>query len=175
MKLLYSIMFLSFFSCSGQEKLHTETILTRLARVTSKDVESGRVFNRNSYIPITKRLEPEILIINQDKNKLTYSLQGSISSSGHSIYRVNKIRFEKGERAADTLTLKYFVEIKKIPGKEGANVRGENYRQQAAFKVPKDVNVIHIELYEEHSHKGENAKKEKSKLVAQQNIDFSAK
>lgn len=175
MKLIYSIMFLSFFSCVAQNKLHTETIFAKLARVTSKDVESGSDFHRNTYIPITPRLEPEILLKKNHKHKLTFSLQGSISSGGHAINRVNKIRFEKGEQAADTLTLKYFVEIKRVPGKEDANVRGYNYTQQESYKVPKDVKVIHIELYEDHRPKGTGYKKEKLKLVAQQNIGFSAK
>lgn len=172
MKVFCLMMFLNFFSCSAQKKLHTETIFAKLARVTSKDVKTGRVFPNDTYIPITKRLEPEIILKNKDKNKLTFSLQGNISTGGHAINRIKKIRFEKGVQSGDTLTLKYFVEIKQIPGKESANIRGYNYTKQETYKVPKDVKVIDIELYEDHTLKGINYKKEKLKLVAQQTFEF---
>ena len=158
MKVLYVIMFLSLFSCSAQKKLHTETIYAKRAHVTSKDVQTGRVFPNDTYIPITKRLEPEIILKNKYKNKLTLSLQGNISSGGHSINRVKKIRFEKGVQSGDTLMLKYFVEIKLISGKEGANLRGYNYTKQETYKVPKGVKVIHIELFEDYTLRGTSYK-----------------
>lgn len=172
MKVLCLMMFLNFFSCAAQKKLHTETIFAKLARVTSKDVQTGRVFPNDTYIPITKRLEPEIILKKKDNNKFTFSIQGNISTGGHAINRVKKIRIEKGVQSGDTLTLKYFVEIKQIPGKESANVRGYNYTKQETYNIPKDVKVINIELYEDHTLKGINYKKEKLKLVAQQTFEF---
>ncbi len=54
--------------------------------------------------------------------------------------------------------LKYFVEIKLISGKEGANLRGYNYTKQETYKVPKGVKVIHIELFEDYTLRGTSYK-----------------
>ncbi len=176
MKLLYILMIFPFLSCSEQKKLQIETILTQPARVSSKDVETGRVFNRSTNIPKTKRIEPAIIMQAHDEDKLTFLLQGNISSGGLSINNVKKIRFEKGVQSRDTLTLKYIVEIKRIPGKEGANVAGYNYTKEESYKIPEDVKIIHIELYHERldrSHDQHLNDKENPKLVAQHFFDFN--
>ena len=165
-----------FFSCSAQKKLQIETILKQTTRVTSQDVETGRVFNRTTSFLKTKRLDPMIVMQAQNENKLTFLLQGSISSGGLSINNVKKIRFEKEVQSGDTLTLKYIVEIKRIPGKESANVAGYNFTKEESYKIPEDAKIIRIELYHERlyrSHDQYLKDKENLKLVAQQSFDFN--
>lgn len=76
-------------------------------------------------------------------------MQGNIYSGGHNIRQVRKIRFEKGDDAGDSLILRYYVEVRKIPGKENANVAGYNYSKDISYRIPKDVKMIKVELYEE--------------------------
>ncbi|MCA5005226.1 hypothetical protein [Sphingobacterium bovistauri] len=175
MKLLYILMILPFLSCSAQKKLQIETILTQPARVTSQDPETGRVINRSTNIPKTKRTEPAIIMQMQYEDKLTFLIQGNISSGGHTINKVKKIRFEKGKQNGNTITLKYFVEIKRIPGKESANVGGYNYTKEETYIIPEDVKVIHVELYHERLDRSYDQylkDKENPKLVVQQTFDI---
>lgn len=70
------------------------------------------------------------------------------------------------------MTLRYYVEVKKIPGKESSDVVGYNYTKDEIYKIPNDVKIIKIELYE-------NQIKDTSattpKLIAEQTFDLFAK
>ncbi|MGV0924572.1 hypothetical protein [Empedobacter tilapiae] len=173
MKLLYLLILFPLLNCSGQSNLKIETIITKPTRITSQDLETGKTFERSTYIPITKRLEPTILIQDKSENNLTFLLQGNINSAGLSINKIKKIRFEKSELIDETITLKYFAEIEYIAGKEGANVQGYNYTKQEMYKIPRGIKKINIELYEDRIIQRAGSKHPKLKLVAQQIFDIN--
>ncbi|WP_291117018.1 hypothetical protein [Empedobacter sp. UBA7248] len=175
MKLLYILMLFPFLSCSAQNKLKIETILAAPARVTAQNTETGIIYSQSRYVTQTARLEHAILMQNQSDNKLIFQLQGNISSGGLSINKVKKIRFEKAEPIGDSITLKYFLEIVNIAGKEGATVQGYNYSKMQSHTIPKNAKVIKIELYEDRITQRTGSKLPKLKLVAEKSFDLSTK
>lgn len=171
MKLLYILMFIPFLNCSGQSKLNIETIFAKPTRVTDVVPETGKTYYRNTYIAVTKRLDPSILLQTKTDDKLKFLLQGNISSQGLSAHKIKKIRFEKGDQQANSITLKYYVEIAHVPGKEGATVHGYNYSKEIFYKIPKNINVVLIELYEDRITQRTGSKIPKLKLVANEIFD----
>lgn len=113
-----------------------------------------------------------ISVQKKENNTLTFLLQGNIRSAGHSINRVKRIRFESAEQEGDKLTLKYYVEIKHIPGKEGGNVRGYNYTKVENYTLPKAVKQVYIELYEHRINLHSASKQPKLKLVAKELLEL---
>src|SRR5690606_25407665 len=103
-----------------------------------------------------------------ENDKLTFLLQGNISSGGHSINKVRRIRLEKVLQEGNSVRLKYYVEIKYIPGKEGANVRGYNYSQEETYNIPEGIQSVYVEMYEDRINKKEGSQQPKLKLVAKQ-------
>ena len=175
MKLLYILMLFPFLSCSPQSKLKIEMILSAPARVTVQDVKTGRTYSQSRYVTQTERMEHAILIQSQSGNELIFLLQGNIASGGLSINKIKKIRFEKAEQIGDSITLKYYVEIVNLAGKEAATVEGYNYSKEELYTIPKDVKAIKIELYENRIEQRTGSKLPKLKLVAEQTFDLSTK
>lgn len=168
MKLFYILMLIPFLNCSAQQKLKIETILVEPSRVIKENPETGKMIQHTTFVPVTASLEPKISVQRKEANTLTFLLQGNISSAGHSINRVKRIRFESAEQVGDSLTLKYYVEIKHIPGKEGGNVRGYNYTKVENYTLPKAVKQVYIELYEHRINLHSASKQPKLKLVAKE-------
>lgn len=137
--------FLSLFSCFSQSKkevngskikyLLNDPILSKPGKQTVVDPETNTSRTFSSYIEYTPRLEPKVIIKSHNANQLIYDLQGNIYSGGLSIHNVKKIRIEN-EVKNDTLWVKNYVEIKRIPGKESATINGYNYSKQNKIKVP---------------------------------------
>ncbi|MGJ1366072.1 hypothetical protein [Sphingobacterium spiritivorum] len=103
---------------------------------------------------------------------LKFRIQGNISSGGLNINKIRKIRFEKGQQNGNNITLRYFAEVKMIPGKEGSDVVGYNYTKDETYKIPGDVKIIKIELYEDRI---KNTSGTTPKLIAEQTFNFFAK
>ena len=82
------------------------------------------------------------------------------------------IRFERGEQKGNTITLRYYVEIKKYPGKESADVKGYNYTKDEIYKIPNDVKLINIQLYEDRI---DGIAATNPKLIAEQTFNFFEK
>lgn len=168
MKLVYLLICIPFLNCSAQRKLNIEPILSEPSRVTQEDPETGRTIQRTTSTIVTDVLDPMIKLQSKENGKLTFLLQGNITSSGHSINKVKKIRLEKVQQEGGSITLKYYVEIKHIPGKEGANVHGYNYSQNETYNIPKGVQSVYIEMYEDRINKKTGSKQPDLKLVAEQ-------
>ena len=168
MKLWYLLMCIPFLNCSAQRKLNIETILAETSRITQEDPETGKTIQRTTLSVVTNVLEPMIKLQSEENGELTFLLQGNISSGGHSINKVRRIRLEKEPQQGNSIKLKYNVEIKHIPGKEGANVRGYNYSQQETYHVPKGVQSVYVEMYEDRINKKAGSKQPDLKLVAEQ-------
>src|SRR5690606_27317437 len=95
MKLLYLLMCILFLICSAHKKLHIETILAEPSRITQEDPETGKTIQRTTLSVVTNVLEPMIKLQSEENGELTFLLQGNISSGGHSINKVRRIRLEK--------------------------------------------------------------------------------
>lgn len=163
----------ALLGCKGNaQKLQVIAIYAEPNRVTKEIPETGKSHTYTTHKAITERLNPKIVMLSKNAEELQFQIQGNISSGGHTIHQVRKIRFEKGEQSGNTITLKYYVEIKKKPGKESANVEGYNYIQDEIYKIPGDIKIIRIELYEERIN---TPLYTKPKLIAQQTFNFFAK
>ncbi|MGE8553332.1 MAG: hypothetical protein ACN6OB_05240 [Chryseobacterium jejuense] len=163
----------ALLGCKGNaQKLQVTAIYTEPKRITKEIPETGKIHTYTTRKAVTERLNPMILMLSKNAEALQFRIQGNISSGGHTIHQVNKIRFEIGEQSGNTITLKYYVEIKKKPGKESANIQGYNYTQDEIYKIPGDIKIIRIELYEDQINDPSDTK---SKLVAQQTFNFFAK
>lgn len=168
MKLFYLLLCISFLNCSAQRKLNIETILAEPSRITQEDPETGKTIQRTTLSVVTNVLEPMIQLQVKENDKLAFLLQGNISSGGHSINKVRRIRLEKVQQEGNSVRLKYYVEIKYIPGKEGANVRGYNYSQEETYNIPEGIQSVYVEMYEDRINKKEGSQQPKLKLVAKQ-------
>lgn len=153
------IMFslLSLFGCKiSDRKLHIETVLGEYVKA-SRTAENGAHIRYNKRITKTPLLEPKIDDIQKVDNKLAYNIQGHINAGGRTIYRIKNIRTDKIVQN-DTLFIKHYVEIKTIPGKEGANVMGYNYSQKFNQKVQSGIKKVKIELYLHYQYRNSNKK-----------------
>ena len=167
------ISFLALFSCeTNAQKLNITTIYSEPKRSTKEVPETGAVYNYTTRKEVTERFSPTIVMISKNAEILKFRIQGNISSGGHNINRTRKIRFEKGEQNGNSITLKYYVEIKRIPGKESADVTGYNYSKDESFKIPNDIKIIKIELYEDQTN---GASGRNPKLIAEQTFNFFAR
>ncbi|MGN7864077.1 hypothetical protein [Chryseobacterium sp. 22458] len=165
--------FLALLSCrNNAQKLQVSTIYTEPQRITKEVEETGTTHTYSTRKEVTGRLEPGIVMISKTKEILTFRIQGNISSGGLTINKVKNLRFEKGEQNGNTLTLRYYVEIKKYPGKESAGVHGYNYMKNETYRLPDDVKILKIELYEDRINDTSNIKQ---KRIAQQIFNLFAK
>lgn len=165
--------FLTLFGCkTDAQKLNVSPIFSEPKYATKEIPETGKTHKYTTLREVTERLDPIIFMLSRNDKTLKFRIQGNISSGGHTIYQVRKIRFEKGEQNGNSITLRYFAEIKKIPGKESADVKGYNYSKDETYTIPKDVKVINIELYEDRINDPSDPK---SKIIAQKTFNFSAK
>ncbi|GEN65949.1 hypothetical protein [Chryseobacterium rhizosphaerae] len=166
----------SFLVISGcktnAQKLKISSIYSEPKQVTKEIPETGKTHTYTTRKEVTERLDPLIFMLSKNAGTLTFCIQGNISSSGHSIHKVRKIRFERGAQSGNTVTLKYYVEIKKVLGKENADVLGYNYTKDETYKIPNDIKIIRIELYEERIN---DTSATKPKLLAQQSFNFFPK
>ncbi|AZA85208.1 hypothetical protein C1637_15180 [Chryseobacterium lactis] len=163
---MISTSFLTLLSCeTDAQKLKIATIYAAPKRVVKEIPETGKTHIYTTRQEVTERLSPMILMLSKNAETLQFRIQGNIDSSGHNIHQVRKIRFEKGELNGNGITLRYYVEIKKKPGKESADVKGYNYTKDETYNIPNDVKIIKIELYEDRIN---DAPDSKPKLIAQQ-------
>lgn len=170
---LILISFVAFAGCKiNTQRLQISAIQTEPKRVAKENPETGTTYTFTSRSEIIERLTPQIFMLSKTAETLKFRLQGNVHSSGHTINQVRKIRFEKGEQYGNTITLRYFVEIKRIPGKEKADVRGYNYTKDETYKIPNDVKLIKIELYEDRINESSVTN---PALIAQHNFNFFAK
>lgn len=161
--------FFALFNCkTNADKLQISSVFTEPKRVTREVPETGAVHTYSTYQEVTERLIPAVSLLYKEGNLLKFSIQGNITSRGHQIRKVSSIRFEQGEQVGNSITLKYYVNIKHIPGKEGATIAGYNYTNQENYQIPNDVKLIRVEVYEEHPN-------QKPKLIVEQKFDFFAK
>ncbi|WET50054.1 hypothetical protein PYS58_02765 [Chryseobacterium indologenes] len=164
---------LALLSCKGNaQKLKVTAIYTEPKRVTKVIPETGKPHPYTTREAVTERLHPRIVMLTKNAEELQFQIQGNVSSGGHSIHQVKKIRFEKGEQNGNTITLRYYTEIKKIPGKESADVQGYNYTKNEVYKIPNGIKIIKVELYEERINDPLDTK---PKLIAQQTFNFFAR
>lgn len=172
----YCIILASFLVLSGcktnAQKLQVTTIYSETDRVTKEVPETGAVHTYTTRKEVTKRLNPMIVMTSKNAEILKFRIQGNISSGGLNINKIRKIRFEKGQQNGNNITLRYFAEVKKIPGKEGSDVVGYNYTKDETYKIPGDVKIIKIELYEDRI---KNTSGTTPKLIAEQTFNFFAK
>ncbi|WP_347219451.1 hypothetical protein [Chryseobacterium sp.] len=157
---------------SNAQKLQVTPIYTEPQRVTKEIPETGENHTYTTRKAVVERLNPMIFMLSKNSERLQFRIQGNISSGGHSVHQVRRIRLEKGEQTGNTITLRYYVEIKKVSGKERANVQGYNYTKDEIYKIPADVKVIRTELYED---KINTASDTNPQLIAQQTFNFFAK
>ncbi|WP_185155114.1 hypothetical protein [Chryseobacterium sp. c4a] len=170
--LIFTSLF-ALISCkTSSQKLKVTAIYTEPKRVTKEVSTTGKTHTYTTRMAVMERFDPKVFMLSRNAEILQFRIQGNISSGGHTIHQVRKIRFEKGTQNGNIITLKYYVEIKKIPGKESANVQGYNYTNDETYKIPNDVKIIRVELYEDRINDdlGSNPK-----LIAQQTFNFFAK
>ena len=159
--------------CKGNaRKLQVTAIYTEPKRVIKEIPGAGVAHAYTTHKEVTERLDPKIFMLSKNAETLKFRIQGNISSGGHTINQVRKIRFEKGVQNGNTITLRYYTEVKRVSGKESANVRGYNYTKDEVYRIPADVKIIKIELYEEHINDSSDPN---PKLITQQTFNFFAK
>lgn len=142
------MIFFSFLSCSCQNKLETAPIYTNWSREVSYNSTNGDAIYSTKNVLITPRLPTGITVFSITSNTLKYQMHGAIGWGGHSIQKVRRIRTEQ-EQKGDTLLVKHYVEIKRIPGKESANIRGYNFTKNETIRLSDTVKIVSIELYKE--------------------------
>lgn len=172
----YFIILTSFLTLSGcntnSQKMQITAIYAKPKRVTREVPETGATHTYTTNKEVTERLKPVIFMLSKNAETLQFRIQGNISSGGHTINKLRKLRLEKGKQNGNTITLKYYIEIKKISGKESVYVLGYNYTKDETYKIPNDVKVIRIELYEDQINHTSGTI---PKLIAQQTFSFFAK
>ena len=167
--LMILVSIFALFGCQTKaQTLEITTIHIEPKRVTQEVPETGKQHTYTTYQEVTERSVPAVSLVSKEDNVLRFRIQGNISSRGLQIRKVSKIRFEQGEQLGNGITLKYYVNIKHIPGKEGATIAGYNYSKEEKYKIPHDVKVVHVEVYEEHPN-------QEAKLIAKNKFDFFAK
>ncbi|MCL1637216.1 hypothetical protein OZ664_06015 [Elizabethkingia sp. HX WHF] len=172
-QLMILASFLTLFSCeTNAQKLNITTIYSEPNRVTREVPETGGKHTYTTRKEATERLNPMIFMISKNAEILKFRIQGNISSGGLNINKIRKIRFEKGEHKGNSITLRYYAEVKKIPGKEGSDVVGYNYTKDETYKIPGDVKIIKIELYEDRI---KDTFGTTPKLIAEKTFNFFAK
>ncbi len=165
-------VFLALLTCKNNAgKLKISTIYTEPKRVIKEIPETNKTHTYNTREEIGERLNPMILMLFKNDETFAFRLQGNISSGGHRINQIRKIRFEKGEQNGNAITLRYYTEIKKTSGKESADIAGYNYTQDETYTIPDGVKILKIELYEDRVN---NSLHTRHKVIAQQTFTFFA-
>lgn len=172
----YLVILTSFLALSGcktdAQKLHVSAIYSEAQRVTKDVPGTNSIHTFTTRKTVTERLDPMIFMLSKNKETLKFRIQGNISSGGYTINQVRKIRFENGEQKGNSIMLKYYVEIRKKSGKESADVQGYNYTKDETYKIPDNVKIIKIELYEDRINDQSTAN---PNLIAQQTFNFFAR
>jgi len=165
--------FLTLLGCkTNAQKLQIFSIYAEPRQATREVPETGKVHTYTTRMEITERLNPMIFMISKNRETLKFRIQGNISSSGHRIQQVRKIRIEKGEKNGHSITLRYYVEVKRKSGKESADVLGYNYSKDETYKIPDAIKIIRIELYEDRIN---DTSAKNPKLIAERTFNFFAK
>ncbi|MCC9043920.1 hypothetical protein LNQ81_14670 [Myroides sp. M-43] len=168
----YLMLLASLFALLGcktnADKLQVSAVMSEPKLMTREVPETGKQHTYTTYQEVTERFVAAVSLVSKEDKVLRFRIQGNISSRGGQIRKVSKIRFEQGEQFGNGITLKYYVSIKHIPGKEGASIAGYNYSQEKEYKIPAHVKVVHVEVYEEHPN-------QEPKLIANKKFDFFAK
>nr|WP_283162271.1 hypothetical protein [Elizabethkingia ursingii] len=165
--------FLALFGCeTNAQNLNITTIYSEPKRSTREVPETGAVHNYTTRKEVTERLSPMIVMTSKNAEIVKFRIQGNISSGGLNINQVRKIRFIKGEQKGNSMTLRYYVEIKEVSGKEGSDVVGYNYTKDETYKIPNDVKIIKIELYEERI---KDTSGRNPKLITEKTFNFFAR
>lgn len=165
--------FLALLGCkSNVQKLQISNIYAKPKRVSREIPGTATTHTYTTQMEVTERFVPLIYMLSKNAEVLKFRIQGNISSSGHAINQIRKIRFEKGENKGNSIKLRYYVEIKKYPGKESADVKGYNFIKDEIYIIPNDVKLIHIELYEDHIN---DTSAKNPKLIAEQTFNFFVK
>lgn len=144
-KLFFALSIFGFLNCGTARKLNVETIESTYI-AASKTNERGAHVRYRKRVPLTEVLEPKIYGIEKQNKSIKYKIQGHITTGGHTINRIKTIKTEK-DVIGDTLYIRHHVLIKRIPGKEGANVMGQNYNYTHNTEIPNQISTIKIELY----------------------------
>lgn len=164
---------LTLLGCKNNaQKLQISTIYSEPKRVEREVPETGSIHTFTTHKEVTDRLDPGVFMISKNAGLLKFRVQGNISSGGHTINKVKKIRFEKGEQNGNTITLRYYTEIKRYPGKESGNVKGYNYTKDETYKLPDNIKIIRIELYEDRINVTSDTGPQ---LIAEKTFNFFAK
>lgn len=167
------IAFSALFGCKTTTgKLQVTVIYSEPKRVTRAVPETGAASAYTTNKVVTKRFDPMVFMLSKNVEKFSFRIQGNISSGGHHSNQVRKIRLEKGKQEGNSITLRYYAEVKKIPGKESANVMGYNYAKDETYEIPDDIKIIRIELYEDRIN---STSTKIPRLIAQQTFNFFAK
>ncbi len=148
--IIVTILWMLSGCVSHENSLHITVIEGSPKRIV-KENEMHQKQHYNTYNDNAERLIPAIKILSKEHNSLKLSIQGNISSAGLSINKVKKVRLEEGKLVENRITLKYIVEIEKIPGKESANIRGYNYEQAVNYNLSKGVQYVKVQLYENYT------------------------
>lgn len=147
------------------------TLLVKPQRVELIDPDTKTRHFRTRFVAVNERLEPAIRLEHATHNSLGYTLQGNIASGGLSINRLQRIRTEQ-EIQGTQLTVKHWVQVRRIPGKEAALIRGYNYQQSHTLSLPKHVQGIRIEALEIRTPDASNAK---PRMLAEIHLDWPLK
>ncbi|MCA5005085.1 hypothetical protein [Sphingobacterium bovistauri] len=164
-KLIFTLSVFSLFKCAIPHKLNVAAIeYTYIA--ASKTNKKGAHIRYRKRIPLIEKLDPKIWNIEQFNNKIAYNIRGHITSAGHSINRIKKIKTKK-EIIDNTLYIIHYVLIKNNPGKENANIMGYNYVQTYTHKITQDIKKVKIELRHQLL-----AKEHTNTLMTEENINI---
>lgn len=106
--------FLILFGCEANaQKLNITTIYSEPNRVTREVPETGGKHTYTTRKEVTERLNPMIVMTSKNAETLKFRIQGNISSGGLNINKIRKIRLEEAAQNGNSMTLRYYVEVKK--------------------------------------------------------------
>jgi len=148
MKLWNALCCLLSLSCCKAQRTEVSAILAQPESLEYRDSISDRIRYHFRMVPITEVLSPGFIIQNQDPRKFQFIVQGKVASGGRQIRRFKKFRIEK-KQVADTLYVQYYACIVAIPGKEGNQILGYNYKKVETLPLAKDLLYLSLELLEE--------------------------
>lgn len=100
------------------------------------------------YVDATPRLPPQVVILSAEGRRVDYRVQGHFSSAG---LAARRIAASWQEQASDGghLTVRHYLRLEAVAGKEGAQVRGYNYQRPFHLTLPDGITRISIELHEQ--------------------------
>ena len=163
-----SLMLLQTIACQEQSKWKTEVLINDISTIGTADSNGRVVKNKTTYVDVSQKFEPTIVVQNKDPKQITYKIRGHVISGGLSINSPQKI-IQQQLITKDTLHITHVVNVIGIAGKEDNDFRGYNYEQEEQLHIPNGINVIQIKLYAEFF-KQRNKDQEKSIFLAEQII-----